>query len=304
MKSLKRIAPVFLALLFALILAAPLCAAAPDEQREELLQLQAYLLWQRINEVRRAPASYLDKLGISREQARVSLGQQAWVLDQGLPPLAWSDQLSDSAWNHGRDMFDRFYYGKVTPEGMTVAERIPQTGYLAAAQAESLGGIVFSSYVKVQDAVGYLLENLLRDELTGSAAGEINILSPRYTELGIGFFAEDIPFVFGEDYIYLAVFDFARPQEMRNFLILRTDVDDRPAVFPMVTSNKGDLGGLSLQLFSGELSQVAYPLSGGFAATRNSLYQLMNITYLPPGVTKNRWLDLRNQKAVELQGLE
>jgi hypothetical protein len=46
-----------------------------------------------INQLRRDPLVLLGSAGISGQQARDRLGSQSWVLEKGLPPLAWDDGM-------------------------------------------------------------------------------------------------------------------------------------------------------------------------------------------------------------------
>lgn len=214
-----------LILLFLLAVLTPLQALAMDQpvasdsSRQELLDLQGYLLWQRLNQARSNPLAVVTRLGIPLEQARAALGDDAWLLDSGLPPLAWNTQLVSSASGHGRDMFARLYYSYVTPEGLGVMERVAATGYQAAFENETLAALFFGAYVDVALAVDFMVDTMLRDELTGVAGVRRNIFSPEPTEVGAAFFAETVPVLAANPYVYLFVVDFAAPLVPRSFLV-------------------------------------------------------------------------------------
>ena len=96
-------------------------------------------LWRLINEARKSPLKALDAAGIDEEKARELLGEDDWILNQGLPPLAWNEKLEESAVSHYSEMYTFYYYNTFSPDGSTPAERIASTGYEAAMAGEALG---------------------------------------------------------------------------------------------------------------------------------------------------------------------
>ncbi|MDY0251380.1 MAG: hypothetical protein RBR45_15240 [Pseudomonas sp.] len=216
---------VLLPLLAALLLAqAPLqtlaqAAALPSPEKQALLQAQALLLWQQINQVRQNPRAALARLGITAEQASAALGDQSWILDEGLPPLAWNTALVFSAEQHGQDMADHLYYSYVSLDGRTVADRVAEVGVEARQADEALAILAFSSYVGLEEATRFMLDNLLRDELLAPAGSKRTLLSPELSEVGISLFAESLQLVMGQQYVYLLVADFAQPTENRSWLV-------------------------------------------------------------------------------------
>jgi hypothetical protein len=236
-------------------------AATANVAREELLALQGLLAWQRINEARVNPRAELERLGIPVEQALAALGDDAWILESGLPPLALNKQLLAAASLHGRDMFDRLYYSHVTPEGITPMERIAATGYQALTEDETLGILIFSGYVDLKLAVDFMVDTMIRDELVGTPGVRRNIFSPNFREVGAVFFAEAITLIEGQPYVYLFVLDFAAPVLSQRYLVGVYDAASArlPVMMPYAT------GQWSVQpVLTPGLFQVPYP-DGGVA---------------------------------------
>lgn len=246
MESMLQLVRSFLTLLLLLAVLAPVAGAADevvqpvvavDAARQELLAQQGFLAWQRINEARLNPRAALRRLGISKTQAREVLGDDAWIVDRGLPPLAWNAQLYAVVTAHGRDMFERLYYSHTTPEGLGPAQRIAAAGYQAVRADETLGALVFDSYVDVAMAVDFMVDTMLRDELTGTPGVKRNIFSPQLTEVGISFFAESLPLIEGNPYVYLFALDFAAPLTPVSYLVGVYDAStgERPMMMPFAT---------------------------------------------------------------------
>lgn len=202
--------------------------AAPSAKAD--LTAQAYLLWQRINEARSNPRQAMARLGIDEQMAAAVLGSEAWLLDQGLPPLAWNEQLQAAALGHGQDMLAKLYYSHLSLSGSTPAARIAVSGYAAASADETLAALVFDKYLDSDTALNALFDNMLRDELTGVNGVGRNIFSTSLTEIGIGFLAESVALLAGQPYVYLLVVDFAVPLEARYFVVGQIDAGSRMVV--------------------------------------------------------------------------
>jgi len=202
-------------------------APVPVFADAQILQDRAVEFLLQINQARRDPLACAERLGIDEETVRTTFADQSWILDQGLPPLAWNNQLVSSAATHGRDMFDRLYYSYITPEGATVEQRINATGYQAAFVGETMNALFFVNYVPVDDALRLLVDSMLRDELSGNPDVEMNIFSPDVSEVGISFFAESINLSGRHPHVYLLLADFASPFEKQNFVIIEYDQDSR-----------------------------------------------------------------------------
>jgi uncharacterized protein YkwD len=208
-------------------IAAPVPAPAPAPTPIPVPEVpgvndQAWLLWQRFNEARANPRATMTRLGIPEAKVRAVLGQDLWLLDQGLPPLAWNEQIRTAAQGHGRDMVDRVYYSSVSPEGRTLTQRLSLAGYAPLLERETLGVLVFDKpMATLEAAVTILCDNMLRDELSGTPGVARNIFSPEFSEIGLALLAETVPGMAGQPYAYLLVADFSRPTEERPFAVGR-----------------------------------------------------------------------------------
>jgi hypothetical protein len=180
----------------------------------------ALYLWRLINEARVKPLAVIERLGLDEAKARLALGEDEWILDRGLQPVALNGQLFESAWNHGEDMIQNLYYSYVSLDGRTVDDRVAETGYEAVSTGESLGALTFQNFIDPMDAAASIFLNLVRDELDPERNQPRNIFSPYFSELGITFSAATLDV--GERlplYVYLVVADFADPVELKAYLI-------------------------------------------------------------------------------------
>lgn len=194
-------------LLLAVLFQAPSFAQGA-QQADLAAQTQRILL--RINEARTNPRTALARLGISEASARAVLGQDAWILDQGLPPQAINQQLQLSAASHGSEVLGTLHYSYLSLDGRTPQERIAATGYPALQSAESMVALTFDTYVGADMAADSLVDAMLRDELTGSQGVGRNIFSG-FSEVGITLQADSSAQLFpGRPYAYLLIIDFGQ----------------------------------------------------------------------------------------------
>ncbi len=187
------------------------------------IQEKAYQVWMLFNQARMNPAAVLERLHIDREAATLVLGDDAWLLDQGLAPLAWDGLLQSAADGHAVDMINRLYYAHLSPEGVSSGERVAATGYQAQAENEVMAALIFTNPFPVDEAVDVLVDNMLRDELTGTGGQARAIFSPLYTEVGLSFRAETLVGLAGQPYVYLLVANFAQPLQNRTFIMGSVD---------------------------------------------------------------------------------
>lgn len=200
--------------------------AVPLRADSDLLQERALQFMLQVNAARRDPLAVVERLGLDEQQVREVFADDLSVLDQGLPPLAWNENLVDSTAAHGRDMFDRLYYDYVSPEGVTAEQRIIDAGYQPLDSGETMNALFFENYVALDTAFQALVDAMLRDELTGATV-ERNIFNPDFTELGVSFFAESISLLNDQPYVYLLVADFATPVEPQRHIIVEYDQNSR-----------------------------------------------------------------------------
>ena len=226
----------------------------PQRAENSILEQKAHDFWAQINAARRDPLAAAQRLGIPQEIVRQAFSGQEWILEQGLPPLAWNGSLTLSATAHTDDMFARGYYSYVTPENVTCQDRIEATGYAPANAGESMNALFFKNLIDLDTAFTLLLQATLRDELTGNPSVERNIFSPEFTDVGISFAAGKAPIIAGQPYGYLLLADFACSRQPR-----------RPRV--IVTCPQG-------------YAVIVHPLTGGWY----QLHQLQEMADISAGV--------------------
>lgn len=282
---IRRVLQLFvIAGLFVVCLGCPALASQEDTpdaaqlEKQQLLQQYSYLLWQRINEVRNNPLSCLAELDITVAQAETALGDNGWIITEGLPPLAWNDQLADAASLHGEDMVERFYYSSTSPEGLGPHDRITAMDYPLDQAGETLAALAFNNYFDIAEAVDILLQNLLRDELTPGSGVPLNIFSSSYSEIGIAFKAENIEQFVGNEYVYLLVIDVAQPRLPRSWLVGVAPVDVQIAFLNKYTGFWEILPRLGAGGF-----QVAITEYGGELYAFDSEWDLLYTNFIYPG---------------------
>ncbi|MBC7357594.1 MAG: hypothetical protein H5U10_03550 [Desulfacinum sp.] len=156
---------------------AELAGAAPED----------LYLWRLINEARVHPLQTLARFGIDPAEARQALGEDAWILDQGLPPLAWNGSLYAAAAAHRADMAARSYYGHWSPEGIGPEDRAAAAGYDPLEMGETLGFLALFHFLDARDGAAAVFAQWLRDELTPAPREPRKIFSPFLTEAAVSF---------------------------------------------------------------------------------------------------------------------
>ena len=96
-----------------------------------------------------------------------------------LLPLRWSDQLAAEARAHSRDMIARGYFGHVDPEGRSPGMRLQAAGIAWRSVGEN---IAMEPNVRTAEAA-------FMNEPRRGQNHRTNILSPTFTEVGIGIVA-------------------------------------------------------------------------------------------------------------------
>jgi hypothetical protein len=180
----------------------------------------SFFLWHLINQARVHPESVIRSLGIDEGAARQALGDEQWIIDEGLPPLAWNNKLAQAALAHGNDMIAHLYYSSVGLDGSTPGDRIRAVGYDPVSEEETLGIVSFSGFIGPMEAVRVVFGNWVRDELNPARQKDRQIFNPDFREMGGTFIGAvlhlgaDIP-----PNVYLAAVEFARPEEIVNYLL-------------------------------------------------------------------------------------
>lgn len=98
---------------------------------------------------------------------------------QPLPPLRWNDQLAGTARTHSRDMIARGYFGHIDPEGRSPGMRLKAAGIAWQAVGENIA----------MDTTVKSAESSFMNEPGGSQNHRANILSPKFTDVGVGIVA-------------------------------------------------------------------------------------------------------------------
>lgn len=192
----------------------------PQPPQVEHQDAAALYLWRLINEARVKPLAVIERLGLDEAEARLALGESEWILDRGLQPLAVNAQLLESAWKHSEDMIENLYYSSVSLDGRTIEDRVAGTGYEAVTTGESLAVVVFDIALDPMEAARDIFVRLIKNELNPNIAGQRNIFSQEFSELGISLFAVTLDVGEGLPVsLYLAVVDFADPVELKAYLI-------------------------------------------------------------------------------------
>ena len=179
----------------------------------------AFYFWRLINEARANPMETIHKLGIDESAAREALGENAWVLESGLPPLAWNTILAHAASGHNNDMITNLYYSSTGLDGSTVSDRIGEAGYTALSSGEVLGALAFSNFIGPLEAARVIVENRVRCELDPSRNVKKTIFNTDLTEIGISFMGAVLDLVEDLPNVYVAVADLARPAEQGAYIL-------------------------------------------------------------------------------------
>lgn len=177
-------------------------------------------LWRLINEARVHPLQTIQAQGIDEQQARQALGEDAWILDQGLAPLAWNDSLFQAASGHNQDMVTQLYYSSTGLDGSSVADRVAARQYEAVVVDEALGAMAFAGFMEPLEAAKLTFASWLQDELSPEYGGVRRIFNQRFTEIGISVNA--VVLDLGPDVphnVYIAVADVARPLIPRAYMM-------------------------------------------------------------------------------------
>lgn len=96
---------------------------------------------------------------------------------RGLPPYAIDEQLQLVARQHSEDMVKRGYFSHVTPEGMTLRDRLQAAGITA----HWIGENIQRNSRAGEEAVTYAVRWFMQ-----STPHRKNILHQHYTHIGVG----------------------------------------------------------------------------------------------------------------------
>jgi len=139
-----------------------------------------------INQARANPLAAAGSLGIYTAKYLEARPDLRAAFEQGLAPLTINADLVAAARGHVRDMLTNNYFGKISADGRTYADRIAASGYRFAAAGESLGLVwVFTQSVDPLAAAARIFQRMLQNEFDPSNAGALAILDPSMKDAGI-----------------------------------------------------------------------------------------------------------------------
>lgn len=199
-----------------------LCAAMPGRvwaQDAAPLNHETAYLARLINEARTAPLAMLQRAGIDEAAARAALGDDAWILDTGLPPLAPNDQLTASAQAHLEDMVSRLYYATVSPEGLGPTDRAEAVGYLLVNVEELLGLLGVVTFVDGPEAVWTVFRQWLIADITAANPESRRLFASWPTDMGVSFQAVTVVLDGVSINAYVAVCDVGLPQFFHSMVV-------------------------------------------------------------------------------------
>jgi len=102
----------------------------------------------------------------------------------GTAKLVWQDQLAAVARQHSADMLQRQYVAHVTPEGITVAQRLRHNRIKYMACGENIG-IVYGQAAHSERAA-HDIHNAFMSQPRSLTNHRGNLLNPIWTHIGIG----------------------------------------------------------------------------------------------------------------------
>ena len=94
---------------------------------------------------------------------------------RGLHELTWRPEVVPVAREHARDMWEREYFGHVSPEGKDVGDRLEEAGvsYTFAGENLALAPTVITAHNGLMNSEGHR-ENILEEEFNRMGIGVID----------------------------------------------------------------------------------------------------------------------------------
>jgi uncharacterized protein YkwD len=209
---------------------APAFAQEPICAGEALLQL--------INQARSAPLATAEALGQDPDQILADFPDMANELKNGFKPLSLNAMLTVSARDHNQDMVANGYYGSVSPDGGTAAERISSTGYKAVQYGETLGKLTFVNFIKPEKAAQLIFQKMFLDELDPAYTGQRNILQPEFEDVGIDVGTGDVSTGDSVYHYYVVTCDFGAKFDSEKRMALQlVELINQARAFPLVVAD-------------------------------------------------------------------
>ncbi len=156
---------------------AMMAAVAPSSYDQYMVEL--------VNRARANPAAYAQSLGIALNEGLPA----GTISSDAKQPLAINPYITDAAQKHSQWMINTDTFSHTGAGGSTSRQRMESAGYVfhsGAIWAENLGIELRQTSVDVEALTKLIQEKLFRDNGVSGRGHRLNILDPRFAEIGIG----------------------------------------------------------------------------------------------------------------------
>ena len=176
-----------------------------------------------------------------------------------VPPLTLNKQLSMAAYNHSMDMAMNSYFSHFSQDNRTPNDRIQDTGYQYKSTGENIAVIWSSDFLEEVNSSLSLHQNLFVDKDYPGRGHRVNILSPKFKEIGIGLYGGPS---YSYPYSYFVTTDFASSSTDDRCFVLGVIYEDKDQN-GFYTAGEG-IGGVSIiETTTGKTTTSAS--AGGYA---------------------------------------
>ena len=151
------------------------------------------------------PAQPGDSVEAQVEDAILRYTNQERVA-AGVAPLVRNGLLTTVARAHSLDMKERDFFSHTNPDRLTPFQRMDAAGYLYRSAAENIAASSSYTLASSPDEVG---RHIVQDLWMNSRGHRETLISPKYTEIGIGVVYD--PDKTASPYGFIATQDFGRP---------------------------------------------------------------------------------------------
>jgi uncharacterized protein YkwD len=201
-------------------------AWTPPLQADSRLSQAEQTFFQLVNSARENPLRMAQALGHDPKEVLSRLQGLRHILRVGLPPLKWNQRLARSAEAHTRDMLDRDFISRVSPDGRTVEDRLRAEGYDPVFAGERIGAMVFRNFAPAEQAARRIFASIFSEELSAEPSKPRIILSLRAQEVGLSLDGGRIQTPGGPKNAYIATCDYGASQEQESELALFSRIND------------------------------------------------------------------------------
>jgi hypothetical protein len=173
-----------------------------------------------INQARQKPIETIASFGMDPAKVVRDNADIAEVLENGLPPLDFNQNLYRAAAGHAKEMLENNYYSYGSLDGSTPENRLSRAGYAPIFAGEHLGMIFFNNFIPPENAANWIFQNMLEDELASERTEILKIFNPQFRHLGVSVQGGAFQLEQFKANVYLAVCDFARGAEIWELQLL------------------------------------------------------------------------------------